>query len=267
MNLPQDTIWLIAIMSCVKHALDGTNQAMRETWLQDVSKFNRLDYRFVLGNGKSTDDALLQKSWDNRSANFRGKPHVELDITTHTLRDDELALDSSDAYSHHAFKIKAFCRWALAQQDAGPGHYIEHIFFCVTDTFVVPERLMASGFGSYDYVGHPFDLPWPWAFACGGNGIWISRKAAEILAAAPVDDWIADSWMGKVLHGAGICLQPDRRYTSIGAGHFPPMRDNVAISSHISDSPKIYDSLQMRQLYHLQNLSLVDLLRLADPCL
>jgi hypothetical protein len=247
--------FLVAILSCVKHALDGSNQAARDTWLKELPM--DYDYRFIIGDGTPTgdDETFLNRGWEERIPNFRKcYSDPELNFPTQV---DELVLRIPDTYRHVSYKVREACRWGLVNG-------AQWIFFCTTDTYVVPYRLAESGFGPYDYVGHAFALPHPWTFACLGNGAWLSRRAAQIVADASVDEWISDSWVGKVLHVAGLKLQHDPRYTSLGAGQFPPMADNIVITSHICDSPKVYDSKQMYELHYLRKFSFPQVLRIIN---
>jgi len=47
---------LIAITSHVGAILDGSNTAIRETFVQEMAQFNNLDYRFFIGDGTATDE-------------------------------------------------------------------------------------------------------------------------------------------------------------------------------------------------------------------
>jgi len=59
---------LIAITSWVTGAINGENQAMRDTFLKDVPRYPGLDYKFFIGNGQSTgeDETLLTQSYGQR---------------------------------------------------------------------------------------------------------------------------------------------------------------------------------------------------------
>ena len=47
---------LIALTSCVRDAQNGTAQAQRDTWLQDVAKYPDVTYKFFLGDGTPTGE-------------------------------------------------------------------------------------------------------------------------------------------------------------------------------------------------------------------
>lgn len=245
----------VAILSCVKHTLDGSNQAVRDTWLKNLP-LGYYDYKFILGDGTPTgdDETFLKKGWDERHDNFR-KEYVDPPLGQTAA--DELVLHVPDSYSHVSYKVREAYRWGLSQG-------AECFFFCTTDTYVDVPRFSASGSGEYDYCGHAFQLPHPWPFACFGNGVWLSKKAAQIVADSPVDEWQSDSWVGKVLHAAGIELHHDERYTSLGAGQLPPMEGNRTITSHICDSPSVYNPKQMYELHHMREFDLQQLLHIVD---
>ena len=57
---------LLSINSCVKFARNGSNQALRDTWLQSMAKYYGVDYKFFIGDGTPTydDDIMLSKLGD-----------------------------------------------------------------------------------------------------------------------------------------------------------------------------------------------------------
>jgi hypothetical protein len=217
--------------------LNGYNQAMRDTWLFDTAFFG-LDYRFFIGNGKQTgeDETLLLNTYASRA--FPDKILSDPDISNLPYRLDHTILDVPDDYMHVSYKFREACRWAFNQ-----GY--DYIFQAITDTFVVPSRLIASGFEHYDYVGTAnAEL----TAVGGGPGFWLSRKAMEILISAPVTHWCSDGWVGDVMYWNDIKLTHDPRYTSLGQA-VPPMKCNDIITSHIANTPTVYNPEIMYNLY------------------
>jgi hypothetical protein len=140
---------LIAIKSCRRDQYNGYNDGVRNTWLRDLRGAN---YCFVLGNGATR------------------------------LHPDELILDCGDRYEDLPRKTHALCKW-------NNEHGYDYIFLCDTDTFVVPSRLEGSHDGK-DYVGFfngtigkPKEVYWClYAWASGGSGYWLSKRAAQIVS-------------------------------------------------------------------------------------
>lgn len=160
--------YLLASKSCQRDAGNGLNQTIRDTWGKDVQG---ADLKFFVGRGAIP------------------------------LKDDEVKLDCADDYESLPHKTKAICKWML-ERDYG------FIFLCDTDTYVRPDRLLASGFEQYDFMGSfngPIGVPNAmqekyWAWCSGGNGYWLSRRAAELVADAQSDgDWAEDRITGQIL--------------------------------------------------------------------
>lgn len=222
---------LIAILSCARDAGNGFNQAVRDTWGKHVEG---ADLRFFVGHG----------------ANAR--------------HSDEIRLDAGDEYLDLPQKSRALQRWIV-----GEGY--DFCFKCDTDTFVVPERLLASGFEKHDYTGvfnGPLGIPdhvhggWMerpsgrqgkfYAWPSGGSGYWVSAKASQLIAQEnEVDDYAEDRWVGQVLGsriaGGYIRACHDPRY---GWG-FDKENYRTEISSHFGRSipGQQYDVSWMQRHY------------------
>jgi hypothetical protein len=152
--------------------------------------------------------------------------------------DRVVILPVPDDYMHVSYKFREACRWAL---DEG----YDYIFQAITDTFAVPSRLLASGFEQHDYVGTANAER---TAIGGGPGFWLSSKAMKFLVDAPVTHWASDGWVGDVMARSEIKLTPDPRYTSLGQAD-PPMKGNNVITSHIANTPNVYDPAIMYELY------------------
>lgn len=122
-------------------------------------------------------------------------------------RPDEVVLPCSDEYLALPAKAKATFAWAL---DAG----FDYLFHCDDDTYVRPERLLASGFENYDYVGRLRGSSGRWpAPYCSGFAYWLSRRAMQIVVERPLtSDTADDRHIGNILYDAGCKGQLDERY-------------------------------------------------------
>ena len=61
---------LIAILSCIPHAVNGYNQVMRDTWLKDTGS---AEYRFFIGDGTNpAEDMTLLEYLDFGSTSNPG---------------------------------------------------------------------------------------------------------------------------------------------------------------------------------------------------
>lgn len=159
---------LLAVKGCERDASNGFHQAMRETWVKDVQG---ADVRFFVGGGSLS------------------------------LKEDEVRLPCPDDYLSLPHKTRAILQWALDRD-------YDFVFLCDTDTYVIPDRLLASGFEDYDLVGlfnGRIGAPNAtegryWAWISGGNGYWLSNRAARVIAERQHDgDWAEDRITGQAL--------------------------------------------------------------------
>ncbi len=233
---------LIIILSCLKHAMDGSNQAIRDTWVKDVNSCSALDYRFFIGNGSPTgqDETLLLASWNlEESERYRNKVRIDPDISLYKPNVDEVFLNAPDKYEYMSYKLKEACRWGL-------GRGYEVFFQCLTDTYIAVDRLVDRKPSTQEYLG---TSNCEGTYLGGGPGYWLSRKAAQFLVEAPVTHWAYDIWAGRVLLDKEVKLHHDPCYTNLDAGDVPPLPDNLAITSHIANCPTVYDIKQMYELH------------------
>jgi hypothetical protein len=234
---------LIAILSCAHHTLHGHNNALRKTWVKDVGKVSGLEYRFFLGDGTPSleNSSLLDMSWKNESPAYTKKrTFIDPSIVGYVPKEDEVLMKTSDRYEHMSYKVREALRW-------GSGNSFDYMFVCLTDTYVVPSRLMSSGFQNFDYCGTSNGEQ---TALGGGPGIWLSKKAASRVVPYLVTDWAYDRWLGEVMRAEGIKLQHDPRYTSLDLGDEPPLPTNDVITSHISNCDRsVYDIDVMYKLH------------------
>lgn len=172
---------LIAVKSCQNHRVEGYNDAIRRTWGRDVRPPAKL--LFFHGDGC---------------------------LPNPVPQSDEIGLPVGDDYNSLPKKTKAILRYFL-QTD------FDYCFLCDTDTYVIPAKLLTSGFEKYDVSGrfgvHPeigttfkhIDdrhnviencHPWP----SGGVGYFLSRKAADYVVNDPYmgTHWAEDFSVGQI---------------------------------------------------------------------
>jgi hypothetical protein len=142
---------------------------MRDTWVRDAAGL--MDVRFFVGLGNEA------------------------------LHGDEVRLGCPDDYMSLPHKTKAILGWSLER-----GY--DFTLLVDTDTYVIPERLEGTGFADYDITGlfnGRIGVPNAtegkyWAWISGGNGYFLSAKAAILVAERPHDgDWAEDRMVGQAL--------------------------------------------------------------------
>ena len=166
MMLQQSLKLLTAVKSCVRDERNGANRAIRETWGEGLDNL-----RFIVGQRPNGDPPF----------------HFPADV---------LQLACPDDYHGLPRKTRAILDFSL-------GAARDFTFLCDVDTFVRPDRLLASGFQQYDLTGMIGGnleagkyFPWP----SGGAGYWLSRKAAQIVVnSPPSDEWAEDRMIGQIL--------------------------------------------------------------------
>jgi hypothetical protein len=196
---------LVAISSCEFYETSGLNSPMRETWLPEAVKLG-MDVKFFHGRGS-------------------------------TPKDDVVVLDVVDELYGLSEKLKFKIRWALEK-----GY--THVFSCFPDTYACPERLLASGFEKYDYLGNSFQHPGGAPFCQGGPGYMLSRKACEVVAKEHSSYLNDDCWIADVLVKEGICPVHHAGFTAFGPG---PLRTNSSITNHLSTQPGGFTGQNMRE--------------------
>lgn len=131
------------------------------------------------------------------------------------IPDDEfLHAPGSDQKKFLHLKNKALFKYAI---DNG----FDYCMRCTDDCWIYPDRIIKAGLEPYDLaanfpltfrLGGTFSVPWlRMSRPHGGCGIWLSRRAMEMLV---VDEWnehYLDSWPEKIDVGFGIQYSlPDR---------------------------------------------------------
>ena len=206
---------LIAVSSCERDAYNGYNQAMRQTWIREMSQVEGFDYKIFYG------------------------------VTSKLMLPDEVMLECPDDYNGLPYKTRESLRWALAQ-----GY--EYVFRAFTDTCINPHRLRTSGFTRHHYFGcfpggydpEP-DAKGHYAYASGGPGYFTDKKASEAIVAAEPDHWAEDLWVGDVLGRAGIRGQDDKQFWFKWAG-----MATGATTVHLSRGTDNYKPEWMHECFH-----------------
>ena len=105
---------LIAVNSWDYAAANGDHQAIRDTWGKHVAP---ADLRFFIPRTSS-----------------------------HNLLSDEVFVDVSSSYDCICREVQEIFRWSILEE-------YDFTFLISNDTYLRPQRLLASGFEKYDYMG------------------------------------------------------------------------------------------------------------------
>jgi hypothetical protein len=192
---------VVGILTCAGHL--ARQEACRETWVRRLTASPDVTVVFLEG-------AAVQAA---------------------TLHGDVLALPCGDDYYSLAHKTAEFCRWALARD-------FDYLFKCDDDTFVVAERFLRFDPRGREYIGvDPVDHVNP-RFASGGAGYWLSRRAAECVAAMDVERTIAASGVNAEDYCVYWALRDrfafynDQRFQAWNQPHRIPKASNEIITAH-----------------------------------
>jgi Galactosyltransferase len=176
----------VCVKSCHRDLDAGFHEAIRGTWGRDAKALG-IDVFFFVGKDPTQQDTRRVRRYVN----------------------GEVVLDCDDSYEYLPVKTRRICQWLA-------GKVFSHLFLCDTDTFVRPKLLTKTGFELFDYMGdffdkHPGQAPFVYkdergntlnecrAWASGGFGYFLSRRAADIVAATPPRFWAEDLYVGNVL--------------------------------------------------------------------
>jgi hypothetical protein len=168
---------LIGVKSCERDRTQGFHQAIRNTWGSGLTNLY-----FFMGAGSNP------------------------------IAIDEVSVDAPDDYRSLPFKTKAMLNWFLLRDWT-------HMFLCDNDTYINIAEFQKIDYQNYDYSGY-FGY-WPvgkkmgdtfryddgqgnihdpcHAWASGGFGYFVSRKAAELIVATEPCSWAEDLWVGQAL--------------------------------------------------------------------
>lgn len=173
---------IFAVISYQGDAQNGNHDLIRETWGKDVIG---ADLKFFIGR---------------RGAHFVPQPdEVLVDFQrTRSCKHEWWESYKDCCQDFWQVQVRSMLGWALLYE-------YDFIYLCSTDTFVVPRKLLAMGFEKYDYSGYftPEELAlgvqstWDiyaekrYAWADIGNGLFLSKKAAALVLAEPINyQWV-----------------------------------------------------------------------------
>jgi hypothetical protein len=195
---------LVAVMGCEAHAADGTQQASRSTWVQDVAELG--DCRFFIGHG------------------------------SRPLLADEVRVNAPDTKDAILYKTVELLRWAL-------DHGYDMILKVDTDTYVNVRAILRENYSGIDYVGalvgrigELYGDTTLWAFL-QGSAQWLSARAARVIIDEVIPNMLRllpetlkfsgvisphphseDLWIGQVLiprvNNNQLRALPDDRYAN-----------------------------------------------------
>jgi hypothetical protein len=192
----------IGIRSC--NLYQNYREAQRDTWLPSLIKLANesiVDYKYFVGNG----------------------------IPQLYLEKDVVVLNVDDSMQYLTIKTKLMFEYVI-------DHKYDHLFFTEDDTYVVPMRLIASGFQYHDYTGNmnsKSNLGFPYM---NGHAYWISRPAIQLVLDSGVLDKPGlneDALIGATLFGM-YEFNNDTRYTAYRPenGQLDPLASNQIIATH-----------------------------------
>jgi hypothetical protein len=204
------------------HDQQARVNTIRETWVKEIPA--DVDYKFFSGN-------RLRQDRERR---------VQRKVELREPSSDEIFLDCGDNYTSNPDKMKAICAWALA-------HGYDYILRCDDDTFIYPDRLLATNWAQFDYVGAGTD---PHTFHPGGC-MFLSRRAMGFIVQGSPTGYADDLWIGQLLRDKGIKLANEpTMHNKWGDGYVvvPANLPVDTLSSFHSCKPEV-----MRELYAIQH--------------
>ena len=129
--------------------------------------------------------------------------------------DEILHASGSDMKTHLVLKNQELFRYALANG-------FDYCLRCTDDCWVYPDRVLKAGLEAFDVagafpcefkLGGTFSLPFKYLnYPHGGCGVWLSRRAMEMLVADKWDDHYLDSWPEVMDVGFGITFPKPPHY-------------------------------------------------------
>jgi hypothetical protein len=122
---------LLAVKSCQRDMRDGAHQAIRDTWAKDLPP--GVDVRFFIGGGQPF-----------------------------SLEEDEAWLFVDDGYWELTHKTRGICAYMCNQN-------YDFVYLCDTDTYLIPSKMLESGFEDYDFSG---------SWVCGGS--WVCAPENQV---------------------------------------------------------------------------------------
>jgi hypothetical protein len=171
---------LVAIISCARDVNNGTNQAIRDTWVPRLVACG-FDYKFFIGIGPTPREEDLLPRFIEDANFYRDIRYPGCDKSTSLrrvlLKEDEVLVESDDSWLFLPYKVKESRKWALAE-----GY--DFVFKIDTDTYLLADKLNVGGFRHYDYWGgvrkeNEF-------IYAGGSGYMLSKRAYSLTIDEPI---------------------------------------------------------------------------------
>jgi hypothetical protein len=208
---------VVAVKSCQRD--QQYHQVIRDTWGKDIAALG-VNILFFVG-GKATPQQL-----------------------------DEVHVDCLDDYMSLPYKVKEICRWFIKQP-------VDHIFLCDNDTYVFSNKFMQCRFENYDYTGRflfqpdkviRYNAKTPtkqdeihercYSFAAGGDGYFLSKKAAAAVASGDLVSWAEDLCVGQILGpeiAKGQMTLKNTSFKEYSIHHFDDMQSRHLEWSNVRD--------------------------------
>lgn len=222
---------MIATVTYPPDALNGRNEAVRETWRNDWVH----------------TDAGETSTWDAGSDWADVDQRFFTDISCTNPAEDEIVLDAPTGLMNTSLKTYRLCEWLM-------GSDYDFVFVAPTDCYICVPRLVVSGFQVRDYTG--FQVPEEGHIG-GGSGYWLSRKAMKACVDfAPFSDY-EDRWVGAACRAAGIEAFHDARYWSQEQKWLPGI-----ITAHLSEEHSASYNPAWMRLHHEQYMELGEIGRI-----
>jgi hypothetical protein len=177
----------VLVKSCHRDLDRGCHEAIRSSWGRDLKALG-VDTFFFMGYDPSQQDTRQCRRYIS----------------------GEVVVDCKDDYESLPTKTRRMCQWLGSKM-------FKHVFLCDVDTLIKAKELLATDFESYDYSGkfpngaYPGCPPYRHTddrgnvhrecrgWASGGIGYFLSRRAAELIAATPPTHWAEDFFVGQTL--------------------------------------------------------------------
>lgn len=149
-------------------------------------------------------------------------------------RDDEVILPVGDDWQALPEKCQLAFKWAIE-------HGYDYVFKTDTDTYVHVDRLLASGYEGFHFIGLVGSMVTQGVYGdcCGGGaGYWLSQTAMlnylgyDAQKAVKTANWQKnEDWcLLKILAGAGVTPHHDSRYWDFRLGPIPDESTNITFN-------------------------------------